>query len=158
VIQSAALVEPDAPNGEVFLLNMGEPIRIVDLARRFIELHGLAPWIANSPNTVHESSQGSVEIAVTGIRPGEKLFEELAFDTEAMRPTSHSDINIWVVPPANTQQVDRFLALLDPENIGRFTTTSESGSFELREIIMGLIQPVNSHKVFSYKDLHQTAA
>jgi hypothetical protein len=75
-----------------------------------------------------------------------------------MRPTSHSDINIWVVPQANTQQVDRFLALLDPENIGRFTTTSESGSFELREIIMGLIQPVNSHKVFSYKDLHQTAA
>jgi FlaA1/EpsC-like NDP-sugar epimerase len=158
VIQSAALVEPDAPNGEVFLLNMGEPIRIVDLARRFIELHGLSARIANSTNTALGPSLGSIDISLTGIRPGEKLFEELAFDTEAMRPTTHPDINIWMVPPANTQQVDRFLALLDPENVGRFTTIRESSPSELREIILGLVQPVNSRKVFSHKDLHQTAA
>jgi FlaA1/EpsC-like NDP-sugar epimerase len=66
VIQAGAM----ASGGEVFVLDMGDPVRIIDLARRMIELTGL---------TVREagSAEGDIEIDVVGLRPGEKLYEEL---------------------------------------------------------------------------------
>jgi FlaA1/EpsC-like NDP-sugar epimerase len=66
VIQASAM----AKGGEVFLLDMGEPIKILDLATRMIELSGLT--VCNSANP-----KGDIEIAITGLRPGEKLYEEL---------------------------------------------------------------------------------
>ena len=66
VIQAGAMGE----GGDVFVLDMGEPVRIYDLARRMIELSGLSLKNVDDP-------QGDIEIAVTGLRPGEKLFEEL---------------------------------------------------------------------------------
>jgi FlaA1/EpsC-like NDP-sugar epimerase len=66
VIQAGAM----ASGGDVFVLDMGEPVRIYDLARRMIELSGLSLRNVDDP-------QGDIEIAVTGLRPGEKLFEEL---------------------------------------------------------------------------------
>ncbi len=80
VIQSAAMAE----GGDVFLLEMGEPIRIADLARRMIELSGL---------TVRdeEHDEGDIEIRFTGLRPGEKLYEELLLGTNPS-PTSHPRI------------------------------------------------------------------
>jgi FlaA1/EpsC-like NDP-sugar epimerase len=66
VIQAGAMGE----GGDVFVLDMGEPVRIYDLARRMIELSGLSLRNVDDP-------QGDIEIAVTGLRPGEKLFEEL---------------------------------------------------------------------------------
>jgi len=66
VIQASAM----AKGGEVFLLDMGEPIKILDLASRMIELSGLTISNENNP-------EGDIEIVVTGLRPGEKLFEEL---------------------------------------------------------------------------------
>lgn len=68
--------------GEVFLLDMGEPIRILDLARRFVRLQGFEPGV-------------DVEIKITGTRPGEKLFEELAYHSEDMLPTPHDSIRVW---------------------------------------------------------------
>jgi FlaA1/EpsC-like NDP-sugar epimerase len=65
--------------GEVFLLDMGEPIKIVDLARNLIDLTGFAPGT-------------DIEIVFTGLRPGEKLHEELHLNREAVRPTSHEKI------------------------------------------------------------------
>lgn len=66
VIQAGAM----SKGGDVFVLDMGEPVRIMDLARRMIELSGL---------TVRDSDNidGDIEIEVTGLRPGEKLYEEL---------------------------------------------------------------------------------
>jgi FlaA1/EpsC-like NDP-sugar epimerase len=66
VIQAGAM----AKGGDVFVLDMGQPVKIMDLARRMIELSGL---------TVKDEKhlEGDIEIAVTGLRPGEKLFEEL---------------------------------------------------------------------------------
>lgn len=66
VLQAGAM----AVGGEVFVLDMGEPVKILDLARRMVELSGL---------TVREqgSSAGDIEITITGLRPGEKLYEEL---------------------------------------------------------------------------------
>lgn len=66
VIQAGAMGE----GGDVFVLDMGEPVRIYDLARRMIELSGLSLRNEDDP-------QGDIEIAITGLRPGEKLFEEL---------------------------------------------------------------------------------
>ncbi len=108
VIQSASLVVPDSRDqpGEVFLLDMGEPVKIVEVAERYIRLHGLVARMAEG-EVANEA--GSVEIVFSGIRPGEKLFEELAFDAEAMRPTRHADINIWLVPSPEVRYVEAML-------------------------------------------------
>lgn len=66
VIQASAMAE----GGDVFLLDMGDPVKIMDLARRIIELSGLTVCDENNPS-------GDIEIAITGLRPGEKLYEEL---------------------------------------------------------------------------------
>jgi FlaA1/EpsC-like NDP-sugar epimerase len=83
VLQSATM----GKGGEVFVLNMGEPVKIVDLARDLITLSGFRPG-------------EDIEIEFTGMRPGEKLFEELAMMGEDMQPTRHRKIGIWKnVPP-----------------------------------------------------------
>jgi len=66
VIQAGAMCK----GGDVFVLDMGEPIRIDDLAKRMIQLSGLQVWDESNPS-------GDIEIKYTGLRPGEKLYEEL---------------------------------------------------------------------------------
>ena len=66
VIQAAALSQ----GGDVFLLDMGQPVKIIDLARRMVQLSGLTCKDDESP-------EGDIEIRITGLRPGEKLYEEL---------------------------------------------------------------------------------
>lgn len=66
VIQAAAM----SKGGDVFVLDMGQPVRIYDLARRMVELSGFTVQDSDNP-------QGDIEIQVTGLRPGEKLYEEL---------------------------------------------------------------------------------
>jgi FlaA1/EpsC-like NDP-sugar epimerase len=80
VIQAGAM----ASGGDVFVLDMGEPVRIADLARRMVELSGLALKDEANPN-------GDIEITVTGLRPGEKLYEELLIGDNPL-PTSHPRI------------------------------------------------------------------
>jgi FlaA1/EpsC-like NDP-sugar epimerase len=75
VIQAGAM----ARGGEVFLLDMGEPVRIYDLALQMIRLSGL------------ELGE-DIDIEITGLRPGEKLYEELLIDTDKARPTAHPKI------------------------------------------------------------------
>ena len=70
-----------AKGGDLFLLDMGEPVRIADLARQMIELSGLR--LRDEKN-----SDGDIEIEYTGLRPGEKLYEELLIDTQD-QPTQH---------------------------------------------------------------------
>jgi FlaA1/EpsC-like NDP-sugar epimerase len=80
VIQAGAMVE----GGEVYLLDMGAPVRIVDLARMMIELSGLRVRDDACPD-------GDIAIAEVGLRPGEKLYEELLIDS-ASEPTHHARI------------------------------------------------------------------
>lgn len=80
VIQAGAMAE----GGEVFLLDMGKPVKIVDLAKRMIRLSGLEVKDNNNPD-------GDIAIKFTGLRPGEKLYEELLIEGNAA-PTYHSRI------------------------------------------------------------------
>ena len=76
VLQAAAIAEPcRGAGGCVFVLDMGEPVRIDDLARQMIALHGLR-------------ADADIQIRYTGLRPGEKLFEEVFYDSEAVTPTA----------------------------------------------------------------------
>jgi FlaA1/EpsC-like NDP-sugar epimerase len=77
VIQAGAMAE----GGDVFVLDMGNPVRVYDLAKRMIRLAGLELRNDASP-------EGDIEIKVTGLRPGEKLYEELLIDADAS-PTEH---------------------------------------------------------------------
>lgn len=80
VIQAGAMAE----GGEVYLLDMGKPVRIYDLALSMIHLSGLSVRDADQP-------EGDIEIIEVGLRPGEKLYEELLIDAQS-RPTNHSRI------------------------------------------------------------------
>jgi FlaA1/EpsC-like NDP-sugar epimerase len=75
VLQAAALSD----GGEIFMLEMGEPVRIIDLAKRMVRLSGYRPG-------------SDIEIRVTGVRPGEKLEEELRTSLEEPTPTAHPSI------------------------------------------------------------------
>ena len=77
VLQAATL----AKGGEVFLLDMGEPVRIKSLAEQMVRLSGLSLRDSQTPN-------GDIEILCTGLRPGEKLYEELLIEAES-QPTKH---------------------------------------------------------------------
>jgi FlaA1/EpsC-like NDP-sugar epimerase len=113
VLQSAALVHPSQDEGEVFLLDMGAPMKIVDMARRFVRQHGLTPVVAGEDSAADRT--GRMEILFTGARPGEKLHEQLAFDAECMQETRHPDINIWKLAPPDEGMVRDMLWNLAPE-------------------------------------------
>ena len=80
VLQAGAM----ATGGDVFVLDMGEPVRIIDLARRMVELSGMTVRDEDHPD-------GDIAIAITGLRPGEKLYEELLIGDNPL-PTPHPRI------------------------------------------------------------------
>ncbi|MBS1704709.1 MAG: polysaccharide biosynthesis protein [Armatimonadetes bacterium] len=77
ILQAGAM----GSSAELFILDMGEPVKIVDLARDLIRLHGLVPG-------------EDIEIQFTGVRPGEKTHEELVYKGEELQPTSHPKIRV----------------------------------------------------------------
>jgi FlaA1/EpsC-like NDP-sugar epimerase len=84
--------------GEVFLLDMGEPVRIVDLARDMIRLSGM--------------SEEQVGIVFTGLRPGEKLYEELVGQDEQSSPTQHPKLRIVRAAPNEPAPLAELIAWL----------------------------------------------
>lgn len=80
VIQAGAM----GAGGDVFLLDMGEPVKIVDLAKQMIRLSGF--------RAIDENGIGDIEIQFTGLRPGEKLYEELLIDADNVEKTDHERI------------------------------------------------------------------
>jgi FlaA1/EpsC-like NDP-sugar epimerase len=90
--------------GEIYVLDMGEPVRIADLARELIRLSGL--------------SDNDIRIEYTGMRAGEKLFEEPLADAEETLPTPHPKLRVALArPSARADFVDQLLAwLADPRD------------------------------------------
>jgi FlaA1/EpsC-like NDP-sugar epimerase len=95
VLQAGAM----GGGGEIFVLDMGEPVRIVDLAVAMINLSGLRPF-------------EDMEIVFTGLRPGEKLFEELELDGEEIAKTRHPKIFIGRIAPLSSEAIERALRRL----------------------------------------------
>jgi FlaA1/EpsC-like NDP-sugar epimerase len=101
VIQAGAMGQ----GGDVFVLDMGQPVKIIDLARRVVELSGLTVRDAGNPN-------GDIEFAVTGLRPGEKLYEELLIGNNP-EPTENPRIMKAHEPHLGWLELERQLGALD---------------------------------------------
>jgi len=95
VLQSGAM----AKNGELFVLDMGKPVKILELAENMIWLSGYEPY-------------EDIQIVETGLRPGEKLYEELLIRTEELSKTENSMIFIERDVPLTLQELDEKLAIL----------------------------------------------
>lgn len=78
--------------GEIYVFDMGKPIKIIDMAERIIRLSGLKPY-------------EDIDIEITGLRPGEKLYEELLNDTNTSLPTYHSKIMVSKVPSIDYRDI-----------------------------------------------------
>jgi FlaA1/EpsC-like NDP-sugar epimerase len=96
VLQASAMGE----GGEIFVLDMGEPVKIVDLAHDMIHLAGLTPG-------------EDIEVVFTGVRPGEKLFEELGLDQEELEKTRHPKIYIGKLAAYPAARVEAAVARVD---------------------------------------------
>jgi FlaA1/EpsC-like NDP-sugar epimerase len=117
-------------NGEIMLLDMGEPVRIRDLAEELIKLSGLQPG-------------RDIEIVYTGVRPGEKLLEELYFDAERMTKTRHEKVFIGNLRPCDLADVSAKLEVL-----GRFTnsTSREEVRGALRGLVIEMREPTDERR------------
>lgn len=90
VLEAAAMGQ----GGEIYVFDMGQPVRIADLADKMIRLSGMEPGT-------------DIEVVYTGLRPGEKLYEELLASSEDTRPTHHPRILIGQVAPVDAAEVER---------------------------------------------------
>jgi FlaA1/EpsC-like NDP-sugar epimerase len=115
VLQAASM----GKGGEIFVLDMGEPVKIVDLAREMITLSGFRP-------------DADIKIEFCGVRPGEKLYEELAIDGEGVSRTAHPKVGIWRNIASDWEtlltQIDRLVA--DADGLNR-----ETARARLKEIV-----------------------
>jgi len=103
VLQAATM----GKGGEIFVLDMGEPVEIEQLAKELIILSGFSPG-------------EDIEIVFTGLRPGEKLFEELSIDGEDMQQTRHPKIGIWLNIPMDRdklrESIDELIEIAKTQN------------------------------------------
>ncbi len=122
VIQAGSM----AKGGEVFVLDMGEPVKIMDLAQKMIKLSGLTLKDANNPT-------GDIEIVFTGLRSGEKLYEELLI-SEKVSPTKHPMIMMakeiyieWDKLQRLLKQLDMACKAFDLEKVRKILARTISG-------------------------------
>lgn len=108
-----------AKGGEIFVLDMGDPVKIDDMARNLIRLSGYEPDV-------------DIMVEYTGLRPGEKLFEELLMDEEGMQGTENELIHIGKPIEMDDEWFEGKLAELDEES------RHEDG--RIKEIVAGIVE------------------
>jgi FlaA1/EpsC-like NDP-sugar epimerase len=92
--------------GEIFVFDMGESVKIIDLAKKMVQLSGL-------------ELGKDIEVKVTGLRPGEKLYEELLANEENTLPTHHPQIlraKLREEPPQKIEEINRLISLFDGQD------------------------------------------
>lgn len=117
VLQSSTL----GRGGDIFILDMGKPVKILDLAMQMIALSGLTP---------HED----IEIRFTGMRPGEKLYEELSHGGERVTPTAHPKITRLISPPLHHTYIAAFL-----ERLSGVLKEDESEPVDLKALLANML-------------------
>lgn len=123
ILQAGAMGE----GGEIFVLDMGEPVAIHTLAKQMILLSGLKPDI-------------DIEIVFTGLRPGEKLFEEILHESENLQPTNHSKLLL-----ANSRQVDWNWLLAEMESLHHAVTCRDVNV--LRQHLHNIVPEYRDHSM-----------
>ena len=121
-----------AKGGEIFVLNMGEPVKILDLAENLIKLSGFEPNV-------------DIKIEITGLRPGEKLYEEILMDEEGL--TSTKKDKIYIGQPIEVNQLEFFDKLnslknaveLEDENEVRYLMKDLVPTFRIKEHMEDII-------------------
>ncbi|MCL2823797.1 MAG: polysaccharide biosynthesis protein [Polyangiaceae bacterium] len=124
VMQASAM----GHGGEIFVLDMGTPVKIADLARDIIRLSGFEPEI-------------DIPIVFTGVRPGEKLFEELGFDAERMDKTRHPKIFIGKLNEQPLENITR-----DLEELSNFTVSSSAK--DVRDALQRIVPEMQPDATF----------
>lgn len=126
VIQAGAM----AKGGEIFILDMGEPVKIVDLANNLIKLSGFEPGV-------------DMKIEYTGLRPGEKLYEELLMSEEGLTSTENKKIFIGKPVDFSTEKVEKHLEVLkrimENEDVEMIDSV-------MREFVTTYIRPEDANK------------
>lgn len=138
VLQSASM----AKNGELFVLDMGEPVKIYDLAKNLIRLSGFEPDV-------------DIKIIETGLRPGEKLYEELLVKTEELDKTDNELIFIERDKPLELEKVNEMLKLLqEAVNAGN----DENMKNIIKQVVPTFIEKEEANKVIKNGDKVLVAA
>jgi FlaA1/EpsC-like NDP-sugar epimerase len=142
VIQAGAM----AQGGDVFVLDMGEPVKIADLAQRMIKLHGLQPYFPNDPHLGPDT--GDIPIVFSGLRKGEKLYEELLIGNS---PAGTRHPRIMTANEVSLQQDDLNKLLKD-----LLQACIDYDAERIRELL--LAAPLDFHPVDDVSDLVWTAS
>ncbi|NCU31924.1 MAG: polysaccharide biosynthesis protein, partial [Candidatus Moranbacteria bacterium] len=128
VIQAGAM----AQGGEIFILDMGEPVKIMDLAEKVIRLSGYEPHI-------------DIDIEITGLRPGEKLYEELLLSEEGIKETTHEKIFVGhpiSISPALADMLKTENGFADTVNIIREMTEKQAKAW-LKKVVPNYTETPN---------------
>jgi len=138
VVGMADATLPTGAQGGIFVFDMGEPVRIVDLARQMIRLAGLHPAEGEAGREAGgEPEPGRIPIRFTGLRPGEKLFEELFHGSEPPVPTGHPGLLMATPRTADPAIVGRA--------IDEIAAASRAGQIGLALTLLGRMIPEFEH-------------